>query len=340
MKVRSKAPLRLGLAGGGTDLPYYADRYTGFILNATIDKYVYCTLETNTTGKIEFHSGNLNQSTEFDLSSFINFDGQMDLYKAIYNRIVKDYEIQLKGLKLYTYSEAPPGSGLGGSSTLIVAIIKAYCECFSLSLGVYEIARLAYTVERNDLEWKGGKQDQYAATFGGFNFMEFSDHGHVVVNPLGLKSWIVSELQASSFVGFSGISRESTHVIDDQLKGVLFNSQAVLNSFHQLKKDAVEMKNALMQGDLKSVSSILDKSWEAKKNTATSVTNSKIDQLIKFAKENGALACKVSGAGGGGFIYFLADPLEKFQLMEKLNRLNIETSNINFTLGGAKAWKL
>lgn len=339
-KVRTRSPLRLGLAGGGTDISPFCEQHTGYILNATIDKYVYCTLELNTSGIIEFYSADLDQYSEFSVGQSLLLSGYMDLYKAIHNRMVNDYELELKGLNLFTFSEAPMGSGLGGSSTLIVSIIKAYCECFCLSLGVYEIARLAYSIERVDLGWSGGKQDQYAATFGGFNFMEFSDHGHVVVNPLDLKNWVVNELQASSFIGFSGISRESGHVIDDQSKAVTSNSQVALNSLHQLKQDALEMKSALIQGDINSISYILNKSWEAKKLTSKSVTNSKIDEIINFAKENGALACKVSGAGGGGFIYFISEPTKKFQLMKKLDDMNVKTCNFHFSPRGTQAWTL
>lgn len=339
-KVRTKSPLRIGLAGGGTDISPYCDIHTGFILNTTIDKYVYCTLEINLSGNVEFTSGDLGESSRYCVQKNIPLDGKLDLFKAVYNRLSEEFDLEVKGLNIYTFSEAPRGSGLGGSSTLIVAIIKAFCECFNLALGVYEIARLAYSIEREDLAWSGGKQDQYAATFGGFNFMEFSANNHVVVNPLDLKNWIINELQSHSFLGFSGISREGSHVIDDQSKGVSLDKEDVVNSLHQIKKDANDMKLSLINGDFREMATILNRSWEAKKRTSNSVSNDRINHIIDVAKQNGALACKVSGAGGGGFVYFMAEPTSKFHIMRKLLDIDVTTYNIHFSPRGTQAWTL
>lgn len=336
--VRSKAPLRLGLAGGGTDVSPYCELHTGLILNTTIDKFVHCTLESNQSRTIEFHSSELNESSYFSIQPYLAFDGHMDLYKAIYNKIVSEFTIDISGLKIITYSEAPRGSGLGGSSTLIVAVIKAFCECFELALGLYDIARLAYTIERQDLAWTGGKQDQYAATFGGFNFMEFSDNNIVAVNPLDIKRSVINELEACSLIGFTGISRDSSKIINDQSTASSSNLVNQVNALHQIKNDAKEMKTALLKGDLTSMASILNKSWEAKKQTSNLVSNKHLDEIIKFAKENGAHACKVSGAGGGGFIYFMTEPTNRFKLIEKMNGNGINLYSIRFIRQGTHSW--
>jgi len=337
-KIRAKAPLRIGLGGGGTDVSPYCDLHTGFILNSTIDMHASCTLEVTDANEVEFISENLDDSVKYASSMKLPFDGHFDLYKAIYNRVVSDFVKKPLSFRLYTYSEAPPGSGLGGSSTLIVAIIKAFSEWLDLALGVYDIARLAFKIEREDLGWSGGKQDQYAATFGGFNFMEFSSNDHVVVNPLGVKNWIVNELESHCFMGFTGISRESAKVIDSQSSGVSSNKVDVIESMHQLKQDAFLMKKCLLNGEIQKMASILDHSWIAKKNTSSAVSNPFIDGIVETAKEAGALACKVSGAGGGGFMMFMVDPKLKKRVMDCIQEKGVSVKNINFTSNGAQAW--
>jgi len=339
-KIRAKAPLRIGLGGGGTDVSPYCDLHTGFILNSTIDMYAYCTIEVTEADEVEFISENLDDSVKYSSSMVLSFNGHFDLYKAIYNRVVSDFVKKPLSFKLHTYSEAPPGSGLGGSSTLIVAIIKAFSEWLDLALGVYDIARLAYKIEREDLGWSGGKQDQYAATFGGFNFMEFANNNHVVVNPLGLKNWIVNELESSCFIAFTGISRESAKVIDAQASGVAGNKVDVIESMHQLKKDAFLMKKCLLNGEIQKMAAILDHSWIAKKNTSSVVSNSFIDEIVEAAKEAGAWACKVSGAGGGGFMIFMVDPQLKKSVMDRIQEKGVTVKNIHFTSNGAQAWTI
>ena len=340
MIVRSKAPLRIGLAGGGTDISPYCDLYTGYILNATINMYASCTLEATQGNKIEFVSEDLNKLAIYYSDTHLALDGSFDLHKAIYNKLVTDFVKRPLSFRLHTSSEAPPGSGLGGSSTLIVAIIKAFSEWLDLALGVYDIARLAYKIEREDLGWSGGKQDQYAATFGGFNFMEFWNNNHVVVNPLGVKNWIINELEASSFIGFTGISRDSSKIINVQ-KNVICNEDTnAIQSMHQLKSDALAMKRHLLNGDIKSMGYILDNSWSAKKNTSAAVSNSLIDDIVETAKASGALACKVSGAGGGGFMFFLVEPKLKTQVMNKVREKGVNVRNITFSSKGTQAWRI
>jgi D-glycero-alpha-D-manno-heptose-7-phosphate kinase len=173
MIFRSRAPLRLGLAGGGTDVSPYSDLYGGAVLNATISMYAYATIEPRDDGKIVFNSIDRSKRLEFESKEFLEIDGNLDLLKGVYNRIVKDFAKKPLSFELTTYVDAPPGSGLGSSSTLVVAIIGAFAEWLNLPLGEYDIAHLAYEIERKDLGMAGGKQDQYAATFGGFNFIRY-----------------------------------------------------------------------------------------------------------------------------------------------------------------------
>ena len=175
MIIRARAPLRLGLAGGGTDVSPYTDIYGGAVMNATISRFAYTTIETLTDKKITIESADLGTSKDYPLTDVLPMDdGHLNLTKAAYNRIVRDYNGgEPLAVKVTTYSEAPPGSGLGASSTLVVSLVTAFGELLSLSLGEYDIASLAYLIERKDQKLRGGRQDQYAAAFGGFNFMEF-----------------------------------------------------------------------------------------------------------------------------------------------------------------------
>lgn len=217
MLVRSKAPLRLGFAGGGTDIPEYSDVYGGSVLNATINMFAYCTLEERVDNKITFFGLERNENQYYNTEENFEYNGILDLHKGVYERIINDYNGGRRiALSISTYSDAPSGSGLGSSSTMVVAIIKAFVEYLNLPLGEYDIANLAYEIERIDLKLSGGKQDQYSATFGGFNFIEFNKNNSVIVNPLRIKNWIINEFESSLVIYNTGIVRDSADVIDDQ----------------------------------------------------------------------------------------------------------------------------
>lgn len=338
MKIRSKAPLRLGLAGGGTDLNTYCDQFGGFVLNASISLYVHCTIEKRNDNKIVFESTDIEHRLEVDSSEFLELDGHMDLYKGIYNRIVKDFTHKPLSFSISTYSDVPSGSGLGGSSTLVVAIIKAFTEWLNLPLGEYDIARLAFDIEREDIGIVGGAQDQYAATFGGFNFMEFYADKRVVVNPLRVKNWIIDELEASMVLYFTNITRQASQI--EQEKKSLLDNKKSLGAMHEVKEDAVQMKEALLKGDIKNFAKILGKSWEAKKRVSNSISNNEIDRIYDLAISNGAYSGKVSGAGGGGFMFFMVEPTKKLQLVRELNQQQGEVINFEFVKDGTKGWKI
>ena len=341
MIIRAKAPLRLGLAGGGTDVSPYCDEFGGYVLNATIDMYAYCTLEPTDEGKIEFIASDMNQQEVFDSSAELELTGKLLLHKGIYNRIVKDYcGGKPLSLKMTTYSDAPPGSGLGSSSTMVVTILKAYVEWLNLPLGEYDIARLAYEIERIDLGLSGGKQDQYAATFGGFNFMEFLPEDRVIVNPLRIKRWIKNELESSLILYFTGTSRDSAKIIDEQVKNTKSKNEKSIEAMHQLKQSAYIMKEAVLKGDFDLFANCLRQGWEAKKQTSSVISNPEIEQLYDFIMANGGKAAKISGAGGGGFMMIYCDPKQKYSLVKALEKLNGKVVQTSFTEIGTQAWRV
>ena len=340
MLTRSKAPLRLGIAGGGSDVSPYSDIYGGLILNATINLYAYCTIEERHDGMIKINAPDISSFIEYPTAISLPIDGQLDLHKGVYNRIVKDYYYKPLSFSITTYSDAPPGSGLGSSSTMVVAIVKAFVEWLNLPLGEYEIAQLAYEIERGDLKLSGGKQDQYAATFGGFNFMEFIKDDRVIVNPLRIKRWIIDELESSMLLYYTGASRSSAAIIDEQKKNTSSNNLVSIEAMHQIKKSSIEMKEALLKGDISSFTDILGRAWENKKKMADSITNDEINNVFDIAIASGAITGKVSGAGGGGFIMFMINPVNKVNVMNALKKLNGHVVDFHFTEGGCHGWKI
>lgn len=341
MIVRSRAPLRLGLAGGGTDVSPFCDLHGGHVLNATIDKYAYAIIALSEDHKVRFNATDQNKSVEYDATDFIKPDGVMDLHKGVYNRIIRQFnDGRPIALTLTTYSEAPAGSGLGSSSTLVVAMVKAFVELLNLPLGEYDIANLAYHIERIDIGLNGGKQDQYAATFGGFNFIEFYADNRVIVNPLRVKNWIISELEASLVLFYTGVSRSSAAIIDEQTANVQNNDAKAISAMKDLKQQALVMKESVLKGDFRRFAEALELSWLHKKQMAHNITNDNINTVYHIAKKAGALAGKVSGAGGGGFMMFFADPARRMELTQALAKLNGEVLTCHFTKHGTQGWRV
>ncbi len=340
MIVRSKAPLRLGLAGGGTDVSPYSDLYGGAILNATISMYAYATIEPRTDGKIVFNSIDRKETIEYPSKEFLEIDGNLDLLKGIYNRIVKDFAKKPLSFTLSTYVDAPPGSGLGSSSTLVVSVIGAFTEWLKLPLGEYDIAHLAYEIERKDLGMAGGKQDQYAATFGGFNFMEFYDNDKVIVNPLRIKPEIINELQFNILLYYTGTSRLSSKIIEAQVKNVNKKKEKSIEAMHKLKEQAILMKEVVLRGELDKIGEILDFGWKYKKQMAEGITNPIIDEIYETAKKAGATGGKISGAGGGGFMIFYCPGNTRYKVIEALKMFGGEFRRFQFTKNGLETWSI
>lgn len=340
MIIRSKAPLRLGLAGGGSDVSPYSDLYGGLILNATINLYAYCTIEETNDNQITINAFDTQCHKTFKSSKELIIDGEASLIKGVYNRLIKEYNLKPLSFKITTYNDAPAGSGLGTSSTMVVCILKAFVEWLSLPLGDYEISRLAYEIERKDLNLSGGKQDQYAAAFGGFNYMEFLPNDIVIVNPLKIKRWIIDELEASMLLYFTGKSRSSAAIIEEQRKNTSNGESEAIEAMHKIKQSAKDMKLAILKGDINSFAQIIHEGWENKKKMANHITNPMIQQAMDIALAAGAKAGKVSGAGGGGFIMFVVEPTRKKDVENALKQLNGFVMPFQFSDGGAHGWKI
>ena len=267
-------------------------------------------------------------------------DGNLDLHKGIYNRIVSDFSRKPLSFELTTYVDAPPGSGLGTSSTLVVAIVGAFAEWLNLPMGEYDLAHLAYEIERSDLMMAGGKQDQYAATFGGVNFMEFFKEDKVIVNPLRIRDKYLDELSHNLILYHTETSRLSSKIIEQQTKNVLAKNVKSLEAMHKLKDQAVMMKEAILMGELDKIGEILDFGWRFKKNLAEGVSNPLIDDIYETAMNSGATGGKISGAGGGGFMFFYCPGNNRSGVIEALKKFGGQTKRYEFTSKGLSTWSI
>ena len=341
MKCRSRAPLRLGLGGGGTDVSPYSDVYGGAVLNATIDMYAYATVEPLSNDVLEIVSLDRGASHRFEGNERLDGSPELRLPIGVYEAVVEAFcSGRRVPLRLTSRSDAPAGSGLGASSALVVAMVGAMAEYLRLPLGEYEIAKFAYEVERVRLKLTGGKQDQYAATFGGFNFMEFSAGDKVIVNPLRIKKDYVNELQYNMLLYYTGTSRISSEIINQQVSNFEHGQERAVEAMHRLKEQAIAMKEALLQGQIDRIGEIFDYGWRYKKDMADNITNVQIDEIYETALKSGARGGKITGAGGGGFLMLYCDGDQKGEVAKALERFGGKTLPFEFSMVGLESWSV
>ena len=341
MIVRARAPLRLGLAGGGTDVSPYCDTFGGYVLNATIDRYAYAVIKTLDQPIVRLVATDQQIEKRKAITEPLILNGKLDLHKAVYNEMIQRYNAgQPIPLELITFCDAPAGSGLGSSSTLVVVMIRAFAELLNLPLDDYTIAQLAYKIERIDCGLQGGRQDQYSATFGGFNFMAFYADNRAVINSLRVKNWIICELEASLVLFYTGVSRESAKIIADQSSNLQAGFKDTLVAMHDIKREALLMKECLLKGDFAGIVESMRQGWESKKRSAKTVSTPHIEEIYSAAIGAGALAGKVSGAGGGGYMMFFVPPERRMEVIRVLNRFKGQVSNCHFTKHGTQAWRI
>jgi D-glycero-alpha-D-manno-heptose-7-phosphate kinase len=335
MLIRARAPLRISFAGGGTDVPPFPQREGGQVLNATINRYAYGTLRSREDGNITIHSYDYGSSVQLAPREAPVFDGKLDLAKAAIARFT---EGAVGGFDLLLHSNAPPGSGLGASSALMVAMIGVLAEFRNVPVTDYELAELAHTIEREELGIRGGRQDQYAATFGGFNFIEL--HGdHVVVNPLRIAQDVVLELEHNLLLCFTGNTRQSDHIIEDQMGRYERGDQGTQSGLTAQKELALAMKNALLQRHLSEFGDLLHTAWEAKKRMSDRISNDRIEELYAAARAAGALGGKVTGAGGGGYLLLYCDD-RKHEVAARMQELGADVDEFAFEPAGLRTWRV
>jgi len=338
--VHARAPLRLGLAGGGTDVSPYSDLYGGRVLNATISLSTHCHIAPRTDGRLCFRAADFNEEFEVAADHLPVADGALLLHRAAYRRVVSRF---LDGrpvpVTVTTYSDVPPGSGVGSSSALVIAMVQAYVELLQLPLGEYDVAHLAYEIERVDCAMAGGKQDQYAAAFGGFNFMEFEADDRVIVNPLRLRAELANDLESRLLLYHTGRSRESARIIESQIAATRTPKSDAIEAMHTIRGAAIEMKEALLKGRIGTVLEILGHSWAVKKRAAVGISNTHIDAIADAALQAGASGVKISGAGGGGFMMIAVDASRRLAVTRALEPLGGSFFAFTFVEQGVKSWK-
>jgi D-glycero-alpha-D-manno-heptose-7-phosphate kinase len=336
MIIRAKAPLRISFAGGGTDVPPFPEREGGCVLNATIGHFAWGSLRPRDDDHIQIESVDLGISLSYTVDSEMAFDGQLDLAKAAIRRLGAN---DSHGLDVFLHSDAPPGSGLGSSSALMVGLVGLVKEFKNLSLTDYEVARLAYIIERKDLGIRGGLQDQYAASFGGFNFIEFGKD-QVVVNPLRINQEVINELEHNLILCFTGTTRRSDRIIEDQTRRYEENEQDAVAALRQQKQLAVEMKNALLQHRLDDFGDLLHCAWESKKKISSRISNPAIDEMYEEARKEGAMGGKMTGAGGGGYMLFYCVFEKRHKVAAALRKMGATPTEFAFDAKGLQTWKV
>jgi D-glycero-alpha-D-manno-heptose-7-phosphate kinase len=332
-RIRTRAPLRISFAGGGTDVPPFPASEGGCVLSATIDRFAHGSLEPRADRVVTIESVDFKTSTEMSLDEEILCDGHLDLIKAAVRRFGRE---GTEGYDLVLRSNAPPGSGLGASSTMMVALTGLLARHYGKELNDYEVAHLAHAIERDDLSIAGGMQDHYAATFGGFNFIEFTDR--VIVNPLRIRDEISHELELSLMLCFTGITRDSAWVIEDQTRRAIAQTTDTIEGLRAQKELAIAMKAALLTGALRDFGALLGEAWAQKKRMSPLISNSRIDELYDLALRKGALGGKITGAGGGGYILLFCDFVKKHRVIEALELAGADITEFTFAPRGMMTW--
>lgn len=338
MLIRARAPLRISFCGGGTDVPPYCDERGGVVLSATINRYATATVVPG--GKsFTVRSIDYDQSVKYGVDDPFVYDGQLDLAKGVIDHFRREGELT-EGLEAILHNDAPPGSGLGSSSAVTVALVSAIVELLRLPIDDYQIADLAYRIERIEVGIKGGKQDQYATTFGGFNLIEFHPGGGVLVVPLRLRPETLWELEHRLVFAYVGGGHFSDQIIENQVRNYQTRRTESIHAMDRLKVLTQDMKRALLVGDLREFGELLHLAWESKSQMAKGITNTKIDELYGAVREAGALGGKMSGAGGGGFMLFICDPLRRYAVQEALGKAGSQLVNLTFVEPGVRTWTL
>lgn len=332
--VRARTPLRISFAGGGTDVSPFPETEGGAVLSATIDRYVLGSLAVHAESHLSIESRDYGVSVQLAPSEGFQLDGNLDLVKAVLRRGWREGP---NGYGIILSSSAPPGSGLGASSAMVVTVVAMLNEYYGMPMGEYEVAHLASVIEREDMEIAGGLQDYYAASFGGFNYIEFGDQ--VVVNPLRVRDYIIGELEMNLVLCFTGATRRSDAIISDQTGRYTRSEVDAIEGMRQQKELALAMKTALLKGRLDDFGWLLGQAWQAKKKMSPKITTPLIDEIYELALQNGAAGGKVTGAGGGGYMLLYVDFENRPRVAEALDRLGVTASAFSFAPLGVRAWK-
>ncbi len=329
---RARAPLRISLCGGGTDVSPYPEEHGGMVLSATINQYAYASLRPRRDSRLTLASLDYDMVARYDHPRRMKLDGNLDLIKAV----VRAFKVR-RGADLWVHSDAPPGSGLGSSSTLVVALIGVMSGWLRRPMPDYDVAELAYRIERVDLGLAGGRQDQYASAFGGFNFIEFNADA-TVVNPLRIRADVLNELEYRLLLCYMGQTRQSAKIIERQTAAYRAGRADVVEALRRLKNETLEMKKALLLGKVDALGELLHEAWESKKRLDEGISNSHVDRLYRLARREGAIGGKMPGAGGGGYFLLLTRFDRKHRVAAVLEKHGGQVVPFQFERRGLVTW--
>jgi len=335
MIIRSKAPFRVSFGGGGTDMAPYCTEHGGCVISTTIDRHVYTSLEPRNDNKIRVLSINQNEEFEFTIRDN-DYSTKFELFKGIVNGLnIKD------GFNITSYSELPAGSGMGGSSSLSVALIGAFNRYYELGFSKHDIAQKAYEIERFELKQKGGYQDQFAAAYGGLNFIDFTDV--VSIKPIKTTEETINELHFRLILCYVGGSHFSSEIQDEVLKGYRIEKKSYMEAMQDLKDIANSMKLIVESNELNRMDEfgeLLHKGWLAKKSLSTKISNKNIEKFYLISRKSGVLGGKLLGAGGGGHLLLFSEPSKKYKVVQELEKVGGKIINFHFNPKGLEVWEI
>jgi D-glycero-alpha-D-manno-heptose-7-phosphate kinase len=327
-----RSPVRISFGGGGTDLPSYYEQFGGAVLSTAINKYFYTTLGNRADGRIQVISSDLRLFGNWsDLTALPSHDSGLEIPLAV----LKDLGADLAA-DLFLASEIPPGTGLGSSASVCVNLLKVLTTYLHRPLSNYDLAERAFRITRLGLKRHVGKQDEYAAAFGGLNYIRFSPDGATQVEPLHLDPGVLSALQSNLMLFFTGAAHHSWDILADQEKSTRLPEGPAVEALHQVKETAATMKEALLCGDLEHFGHLLDDAWQAKKRVSHRISNPRIDHLYEVARDHGVLGGKITGAGGGGFLLLYCELTYQEAVRTALQREGLQEMAFAFDAQGAQ----
>ena len=326
-----RSPVRISFGGGGTDLPSYYEQYGGAVLSATINKYFYTILGVRADESIQIISSDLRLCESWREFREIQISNSgLEIPVAILKDINREMHVDL-----FMASEIPPGTGLGSSASVCVNVLKTLTSYLHEPLSKQALAERAFHVARKLLKHHVGKQDEYAAAFGGINFFEFHPSGETRIEPLKLGSDVIAELQNSLLLFFTGAAHQSWNILAEQERATANGSGKPVEALHEIKSLAFRMREALQHGDLARFASMLHESWQAKRRVSAKISNSRIDGFYDLALCSGALGGKITGAGGGGFLLLFCEPQRQERVRQALAAEGLREMTFNFDFQGA-----
>jgi D-glycero-alpha-D-manno-heptose-7-phosphate kinase len=326
-----RSPVRISFAGGGTDLPAYYQRYGGAVLSTAINKYFYTILGSRSDRSIQIISSDLRVCESWSGLSAMDIEGSgLEIPVAVLKELDREIYVDL-----FLASEIPPGTGLGSSASVCVNVLKTLTNYLQVSLSKYDLAERAFDIARNVLQRHVGKQDEYAAAFGGLNFIEFLTDGSVRVQPLDPDPAIMTELQNNLLLFFTGAAHHSWNILAEQEKATAEQSRKPLEALHEIKDLAYRMRDAVQAGSLSRFAAMLHESWLAKKRVSSRISNSHIDAIYDLAIEKGALGGKITGAGGGGFLLLYCESPNQERVRHALAAQGLKEMTFSFDFQGA-----